>query len=247
MKAMILAAGKGTRLQPLTNTRPKALIGTRDTPMLEHQIRYLNHFGVKEIIINVHHFADQIIDFVRKKKFGCRIEFSDERGKLLNTGGGLKRASWFFDNNEPFILTGVDIYTDLDLNSLILFHKRHKPLVTLAVKKRKSSRDLLLDPDMRLCGWINNLTGEVRMACDTEQPLSPWGFSVIHIIEPSIFSLISETGAFSIMSVYLRMAERHNILGYPHNDDEWIELGRLENLNDKQMIRRVSNITRHFQ
>ena len=247
MKAMILAAGKGTRLKPYTDRMPKALIEVNHTTMLEHQINYLTWFGVDEIIINIHHFPDHIRDFIVQKKYKIRIEFSDEKDQLLDTGGGLKKASWFFDDDKPFILIGTDIFTNLNLHLLLAHHRKHNALATLAVKKRNSTRDFLVDRNNILCGWKNNLTGEeiVTRTCDSK--LTNYGFSVIHVINPGIFELITETGPFTMTSLYLRLAENYHIKVYPHNKDLWFELGRLENLKDAENLKLIADIIRFYQ
>ncbi len=244
MKAMILAAGKGTRMSPLTDTMPKALVPVQGVTLLEHTIRYLKYFGITEIVVNIHHHAAQIIDFIKKNKsFGIRIEFSDETSELLDTGGGLYKARWFFDTNEPFILTSSDVITDLDLNDLINSHMKNNPLVTLAVKQRKSSRDFLFDSQYRLCGWHNKVNGETRLIREITEPVSI-GFSTIHCINPSIFKLITERGSFSIVDAYLRLAVNHCIMGFEHNQSMWFECGRIENyqfLNEEPGIQAIYN------
>ncbi|MFO7368840.1 MAG: nucleotidyltransferase family protein [Bacteroidales bacterium] len=244
MKAMILAAGKGTRMRPLTDKMPKALLPVQGVALLEHTIRYLKYYGITEIIINVHHHAKQIIDFIEKNNsFGIRIEFSDETDELLDTGGGLYKARWFFDETEPFILTSSDVITDLDLNNLVGFHKKNKPLVSLAVKHRNSSRDFLFDQQYHLCGWHNNVNGETKLIREVANPVKI-GFSTIHCISPSIFRLITERGCFSIVDSYLRLAVAHTIMGFEHDQSRWIECGRIENyplLNEEPEIREIYN------
>jgi MurNAc alpha-1-phosphate uridylyltransferase len=247
MKAMILAAGKGTRLRPYTDHKPKALIEVNHTTMLEHQINYLTWFGVDEIIINIHHFSDQIRHFIQQKGYKIRIEFSDEKEQLLDTGGGLKKASWFFDDNNPFFLIGVDIFTNLNLHDLLAYHQKHNALATLAVKKRNSTRDFLVDQDNVLCGWKNNLTGEEIISRKIDSKLTGYGFSVIHVINPGIFELITETGPFTMTSLYLRLAEKHPVRVYPHNSDKWFELGRIENLNNPENLNMIARITQIYQ
>ncbi len=242
MKAMILAAGKGTRLRPLTDSKPKVLMEICGLTMLEHQINYVRSFGVEEIIINVHHLAEQVEDFIRHKHFGCRIEISDERDQLLDTGGGLKKTAWFFDDGEPFFLLGSDMYTDLDLSSMLSYHRKHNPLATLAVKKRNSTRDFIVDEDNLLCGWKNNLTGEEVITRTSTTTLSYYGFSVIHVISPAIFDLISEKGVFSMTALYLRLSSQYPVKAFIQNQSQWYEFGRIENLHDAQMISVVSSI-----
>lgn len=247
MKAMILAAGRGTRLRPYTNHIPKALIEVGHTTMLEHQINYLTFFGVDEIIINIHHLPDQIRDFIMKKKYKIRIEFSDEQEQLLDTGGGLLKASWFFDDNKPFILIGTDIFTNLNLHDLLAYHQTYNAIATLAVKKRNSTRDFLVNHDNILCGWKNNLTGEEIITRRSDPELNSYGFSVVHIIDPVIFSLINETGPFTMTSLYLRLAEKHLIKVFPHNEDLWFELGRIENLKNTENLKMIAGIIKTYQ
>lgn len=230
MKAMILAAGKGTRMLPLTADRPKALIEVQGIPLLEHTIRYLHYHGIEEIIINVHHHAEQIVDFVtRKNAFGLNIAFSDERDELLDTGGGLYKARWFFNDNQPFVLTSSDVITNLDLKQLCDFHDRHQPLATLAVSRRSSTRDFLFDAQDQLCGWHHRATGQERIVRPVENPRR-LAFSTIHVLQPAIFDHITERGRFSIVDAYLRLAKTHPILGFEHSESLWFECGRIENL-----------------
>src|SRR5690606_32019928 len=155
MKAMIFAAGMGTRLKPLTDTIPKALVPVGGKPLLQHIIEKLKRFGFNEIIINIHHFGQQIIDFVQENNsFDIRIEFSDEREQLLDTGGGIKKAAWFFDDNKPFLVHNVDILSNIDLQELYHFHLKNNTIATLLCSIRQTSRYLLFDTDNHLRGWI---------------------------------------------------------------------------------------------
>lgn len=243
---MILAAGKGTRLLPFTESKPKALIEVQGVPLLEHTIRYLKFFGIDEIIINLHHCAQQIVDFIGKQKsFGLRIEFSDESDALLDTGGGLFKARGFFNDGKPFILTSSDVITDLNLRDMLTFHKTKTPLATLAVKHRRSSRDFIFDNDIRLCGWRNNITGEIRQMREVHH-MSGIAFSTVHIIEPVIFDLITERGAFSITEVYLRLAREYAIVGFEHDQSDWFECGRFENIQNLNLSPGVQAIYRKF-
>lgn len=227
---MIFSAGLGTRLRPLTDNKPKALVEIDGEPMLGRLIKRLIREGFNELIINVHHQADQIIQFLHEQNdFGVSIRISDERAILLDTGGGLKNAQDFLADRQPFLAHNVDIFSDMDLSALMDHHQRHEPLATLVVRDRESSRYLLFDDLMRLCGWENVITGERILARRTEI-IHRYAFSGIHVISPKIFSLISEEGVFSIIEVYLRLAGEHTILAYSENESLWIDLGKKEGL-----------------
>lgn len=231
MKAMIFAAGLGTRLRPLTNNKPKALVKVNGTTLLEHTIQRLKRFGYTEIVVNVHHFAEQIISFFQEKNnFNLNIHISDERGLLLETGGGLQKAAPFFQTSPlPFLVTNVDLATDIDLHQMLTFHQQGKALATLAVRKRQSSRYLLFDKNNRLCGWKNVKTGEVKLPVPNA-PLIELGFSGIHIIDPIIFNHIQQTGRFSIITTYLDLAAKHTLQGFRHDDSIWLDVGKHEAL-----------------
>jgi NDP-sugar pyrophosphorylase family protein len=232
MKAMILAAGEGTRLKPLTDKIPKALVEVDGKTLLEHTVNFLKHYGVDEIIINAYHRAPQIIEYLnRNNNFNIRIEISDETGLLLNTGGGLKKASWFFDDKSPFFLATVDVITNLNLGSLYKYHCDSNALVTLAVKSRPSTREFMFDKDNQLCGWKNNVTGEKILLKGEEYIRHSLAFSGYHVISPVIFDMITEDGPFSITDLYLRLARSSLINCYIHNDSHWMEFGRLENVS----------------
>lgn len=231
MKAMIFAAGKGTRLKPLTNNTPKALIKVNGVPMLELVIKNLINIGVNEIIINVHYLANQIIDFLKSKNnFGIRIEISDETNELLDTGGGLKKASWFFSNNEPFILHNVDVISNIDLNEMLKFHINNKALATLAVRKRTSSRYLMFNKKQELCGWENK-KNSVKIVSGSSKNHSSLAFSGIHIINPELLKNINENGRFSIISTYFAYSGSKLILSYQHDKDYWFDIGSPEKLD----------------
>jgi len=235
MKAMIFAAGMGTRLQPLTLTKPKALVEIKGKPMLEIILRRLINFGFTEVIINVHHFADQIRDFLnRNHNFGISVTVSDETDLLLDTGGGLMKAKFFFDDDKPFLVHNVDILTNLNLNDLYHFHLAHNPLATLAVKDRQTSRSLLINSNNELSGWKNNQSGKTIIAREDETKLLPIAFSGVHVISPRIFPLITETGVFSITDTYLRLAREHTILTWRHDRNFWVDLGRASNLKEAE-------------
>jgi NDP-sugar pyrophosphorylase family protein len=240
MKAMILAAGLGTRFKPWTDRHPKALALINGKSLLERNIHYLQQFGIKDVIVNVHHFADQLIDAIETNDaWGSRISVSDEMDEVLETGGGLKKAAWFF-NEGPFVLMNADILTDLDLNRMIDFHGKQTPLATLAVTSRPASRYFLFDETDRLRGWRNAKTGEERLAlpaASLRKPDDPAGtvhalkeraFSGIHIISPEIFPLMRQQGKFSIVDLYLELASAHRILGFDHSGSKLIDVGKPE-------------------
>ncbi len=232
MRAMLFAAGLGTRLKPFTENHPKALAPVNGKPLLQRNIEYFKKYGIRDFIINTHHFADQIEGFLTQHHdFDVHIVLSYEAGEPLETGGGLMNASWFFaDQNLPFIVMNADILTDLNLGDILSFHKQTSPLATLAVTNRKSSRNFLFNDEMILCGWINNITGETRMARPSEKNLQPYAFTCVHIIEPTIFPLVKQKGKFSIIDTYLDLARDHEIRGYVHNQDCVIDVGRPESI-----------------
>jgi NDP-sugar pyrophosphorylase family protein len=242
MRAMIFAAGLGTRLKPLTDQLPKALVEVNGTTLLEHAVRKLEKAGITEIIVNVHHHAGLIIDFLkRKNNFGLQMEISDESDQLLDTGGGLKKATWFFKKNETFLLYNVDVLTDLDLNLMAETHAQGNSLVTLAVRDRKTSRYFLFDDTMNLCGWKNVDTSKKIISRTSEGNYHSYAFSGVHIVSPEIFNLITENGVFSLTEVYLRLATYHKIIGYPHNSGYWLDAGSPEKLNEARQLLRFKD------
>ena len=228
---MIFAAGLGTRLKPFTNEHPKALALVNGKSLLQRNIEYLSTFGIRDIIVNVHHFADQIIDNLHQNKnFGCDILISHEIEEPLETGGGLKKAGWYFlDSDQPFFLMNVDIMTNLDLNKLYDFHLSKKPLATLAVTMRKTSRNFLFDENDLLCGWENKQTGAQRIS-RPHQPLHPAAFTCVHLIEPAMLQKIQEEGKFSIIDSYLQLAKAEYIYGFDHSSDIVIDVGKPESI-----------------
>ena len=229
MKAMILAAGLGTRLKPLTSSRPKVLLEAGPYTLLEFAIRKLKAAGFDEIIINVHHFAPMVVDYLRKNtNFGCQITISDESEALLDTGGALAKAAWFFDDHKPFLIYNADIVSDMDLRAFYRSHLVGKSLATLSVRSRKTSRYLLFDDHMRLCGWENIASGEKRMAIQTEKT-QPFAFSGIHTISPQLLPLLDK-GRFSIIDTYLKLAAEHPISGQLDNSLLWADAGKPESL-----------------
>lgn len=233
MRAMILAAGLGTRLRPLTNDRPKALVEVAGRTLLEIALRRLESFGVREMIVNVHHFADIVVEYLKKNdNFGMRIEISREE-LPLDTGGGLKKAAWFFlereNRNEPFILHNVDVISTIDLPRMVKAHHETQALATLAVQERKTSRYLLFDDHNRLCG---RRTGDQapELVRPVQQPHAQ-AFSGIHVISTSMLQMITEDGVFSIIKSYLRLAgEGENIVAFRADEFAWRDLGKPENV-----------------
>jgi len=229
MKAMILAAGLGTRLRPLTDNTPKALIEINGKTLLEHSIDHLKANGVGKAIINVHHFPDKIIAFLKKKKnFGMEIVISDERDELLDTGGGFKKASWFFNTEDPFVIRNVDILSDMDLIAMLEFQKKHGPLATLAVRNRETSRYMLFNERWELIGWTNVSSGERKLSRKDYKRMYPLAFSGIQILDPAIIPLITEEGKFSLIALYLRLSREQRICAFTDNDSFWFDAGKKE-------------------
>ena len=228
---MILSAGMGTRLKPLTDFKPKALVEINGRPLLEWNIMNLKKFGFDKIIINIHHFGKQIIDFVKKNNsFGIEIVFSDETNKLLDTGGGIKKASWFLSGDEPFLVHNVDIISNIDLSKMMEFHKSGRALATLAVQNRSSSRYLFFDKNNRLAGWRNEKTGEEIFINNFFKPLKKYAFNGIHILSPEIFDFLEEKGKFSIIKSYLSLAENKKIIAFEHTGNYFADVGKKENI-----------------
>lgn len=227
---MILAAGLGTRLKPFTDKHPKALARVNGKTLLQRNIEYLVKYGVTDIIVNVHHFADQIIDHLAaNNNFNIPISISDETGEVLETGGGLKKAAWFFDDSKPFLLMNVDILTHLNLKAMIDFHNNEKPIATLAVSERSSSRCFLFNEREELCGWKNKNTGEEKMSRVADQ-LFEKSFSGIHIIDPRIFSMMHQEGKFSIVDTYIELAKTNIIKSFDHTGELLLDVGKPESI-----------------
>lgn len=234
MKAMLFAAGLGTRLKPFTDHHPKALAQVNGKTLLQRNIEYLQRFGIEEVVVNVHHFADQIEEVLHAHKgFGSKVHISDERKVVLETGGGLKKARPFFENEDRFIVMNADVLTNLDLTELI---KAHHPesMATLAVMQRTSSRHLLFDDDMILCGWRNNTTGEEKISIQ-KTDAQPYAFSGIQVVSSQIFDMPFE-GKFSMIDVYLYFAKQGTIKGYDHSGDVFIDVGKPETLEQAEKL-----------
>ena len=230
MKAMLFAAGLGTRLKPFTDNAPKALAEVNNKTLLEHNIRYLQRYGIDDIVVNVHHFAGMIEDVLAQNHgFGSFVDISDEREEVLETGGGLKKAAPLFAGEEDIVVMNVDVLTTLNLEALIASHKESGALATLAVMKRESSRHLLFDNDMQLCGWTSNKTGEIKTARDLTYA-QPYAFSGIQVISSQLFNHIPFDGKFSMIDVYLHFAKNDAIKGYDHSGNVFIDVGKPESL-----------------
>ncbi|HMH20201.1 MAG TPA: sugar phosphate nucleotidyltransferase [Puia sp.] len=252
-KAMILAAGLGTRFKPWTDKHPKALAPVNGKSLLQRNIEYLQKYGIREVMVNVHHFADQVRTALSSADgWGSKVTISDETGELLETGGGLKKAGWWLEK-APFLMMNVDILTDLDLSALIRDHFLHRPLATLAVTGRSTSRYFLFDEKQELCGWRNIKTGAEKIAKPANiagpanpalagpvaagpapgavatGPLIQKAFSGIHVISPGIFPLMHQEGKFSMVDLYLDLAAAgHTIRGFDHSDSKLIDVGKPE-------------------
>lgn len=245
MKAMIFAAGLGTRLRPLTDNMPKALVPVAGKPMLERVILRLKESGFNDITVNIHHFGDQIIDFLRtNNNFGAEIHISDERDMLLDTGGGIKKARPFLDGNEPFLVHNADILSEIDLKAFYQHHLESKSEATLLVSERKTSRYLLFDEEHHLHGWVNKSTGEVKPSDFTyhEGTYQELAFGGIHVISPSLFHYMDDeewTGKFSIIPFYLSVCQKTSIQGYPLQGFKWFDIGKPETLEKAEEYYRI--------
>lgn len=235
MKAFIFAAGKGTRLKPFTDHHPKALAPVNNIPLLERNIQYLQSFGISDFIINIHHFGEQILNFLRKNdNFGTHIQISYERQGPLETGGALIFAKEYMQNDENILIMNADILTNLDISNFINFHLKSKNLVTLAVSKRESSRKLLFDQEMNLQGWRNEKTGE-EIFGNTYKNLTPFAFSGIHCISTQFLEIITRTGKFSIMEEYLGLMKNYELSGYFHTA-HLIDVGKPEAIFEAEKL-----------
>ena len=232
MKAMILAAGLGARLRPLTDTTPKALVDVGGATMLETVLKRLEAAGVTEVIINTHHLADKLINFLRNRA-DLKVEISRETFFPLETGGGLKKAAWFFKDGQPFFLYNCDVFTDMDLTAMLAAHLKNGALATLAVKARPSARQLLFDADLNLRGRFNADADAAQWAGKPVADPVRLAFSGVHVISPEIFPLMTELGIFSIMDVYLRLAGAGSrIKGFRMDGYYWQDIGSAEKLEE---------------
>ena len=246
MKALIFAAGLGTRLRPFTDDRPKAMVEVAGKPMLQHVIERVAAAGFDDITINIHHYGQMIIDFLEKHdNFGVNLHISDERGLLLDTGGGILKARQWLDGDEPFLVHNTDIISTLDLKAFYDYHVEHDALATILVKERKTQRYFLLDENDCLCGWTNKVTGEFRPDPEKlrDRKLREMAFGGLHVISPRIFPELERyrrkggEEKFSIIPFYIGMCSHHLILGYhPDNEYQWLDIGKPETLAQAQEL-----------
>jgi len=230
MKGMILAAGLGTRLKPWTDKHPKALAIVNGKSLLQRNVEYLQQHNIYDVIVNVHHFADQIIDAINQNKgWGSNITISDEMDVVLETGGGLKKAEPYLKDSASFVLMNCDILTDLDLSKLISNHIQENPLATLAVTNRKTSRYFLFDDNDELCGWCNTTTGEERISKQANN-YNEKAFSGIHVLSNGIFEIMQQQGKFSMVDVYLSLATAETIKCFDHSESKFIDVGKPESI-----------------
>ena len=243
MKAMLFAAGLGTRLKPLTDSRPKALIEIGGMTLLERCILQLKQNGIHDITINVHHFGEQIVSFINKHdNFGLSIHISDESEQLLDTGGGILKAQEFLAGDEPILLINVDVLTNLDLTKLLEYHINSNSLATLVVRKRQTSRYLLFNQNL-LVGWTNKKNGELKISRPSLiDQAEEFAFSGIHIIQPELLERIEEQGKFSIIDLYLRLAKTEKISAYVDADSVWMDLGKVDEISQaEELIKQLAN------
>ena len=238
MQAMIFAAGLGTRLKPLTDSIPKALVRVGGEPLLKRVIFQLKDAGFTRIVVNVHHFSNQIIDYLHdNNNFGLDIRISDETEKLLETGGGIKKAWPLFDQTEPTLIHNVDILSNVDLRKFYQMESQNMVAARLLVSERKTKRYLLFDDTMRLVGWTNIETGEVKSPYDNLDPkkYKMYAFSGIHMVAPSLFPLMDdEPDRFPIMDFYLKHCDKVRIEGYVKNDLKLMDVGKQETLKEAE-------------
>lgn len=229
MKAMIFAAGLGTRFKPWTNQHPKALVPVNGKSLLQRNILYLQQYGMRDVVVNVHHFSDQVIQTIKENDgWGSHVVISDESDMLLETGGGLLKAEPLL-HDTAFITLNADFLTNLKLDLFLDYHKSQKALVTLAVTSRPSSRVLLSNNQGRLCGWRNKLTGEEKISVVADQYVE-MAYSCVAAFEPEFFRLVKQSGKFSIIDSYLDLAKNHRLMVYDHSGDKVVDVGRPESL-----------------
>ena len=230
MKAIIFSAGLGTRLRPLTNHCPKALVQLNGRPLLWYAIQKMINSGVSQIVVNVHHFSEQIIEYIHKNQFAVPVLISDESNLLLDTGGGLFNARQLLQGTGPIIACNVDIISSINLSGVVEEHLNSQALATLVVRERQTSRYFMFNNAMQLAGWKNQTTGENKISRSDFSHSIPLAFSGIHVLSPEIFEYITERGKFSIVELYLRLASDHIIKGFIDHSEFWLDVGKPEQL-----------------
>jgi NDP-sugar pyrophosphorylase family protein len=238
MRAMIFSAGLGTRFKPWTDQHPKALALVNGKSLLQRNIEYLQKYGITDVVVNVHHFADQVKEAIKKNSgWGSNVIVSDETNQVLETGGGLLKARELLESSEPFVTLNVDILTDLNLNKLFEFHTKRQPLISFGVTSRETSRYFLFDENDRLYGWRNTKTGEEKgphltspQGGGIKPDLVQKAYSCVVIFQPEVFNLIKQTGKFSLTETYLDLAKDNLILGYDHSGDKLVDVGKPESV-----------------
>ncbi len=236
MKAMIFSAGLGTRFKPWTDSHPKALAMVNGKSLLQRNIEYLQSYDITEVIVNIHHFPEQVVEAIDKNNgWGSKIIISDETNELLETGGGLLNARNYFTPGEQFITCNVDILTDLNISSLLAFHEEKRPLISFGITERKTSRYFLFDNNSRLCGWRNTVTGEERLVHNAS-PLKQMAYSCVVVFEYDVFDLLPFTGKFSLTEAYLHLAATHTILGFDHTGDRFVDVGKPHSVKEAEEL-----------
>lgn len=236
MRALIFAAGLGTRLYPLTKDKPKALVEIAGKTLLQMAIEKVSQAGYNELIINIHHFGDQIIEFLEKNNnFGLDISVSDERAQLMDTGGGILKAAPWLTGDDPFLVYNVDVLSNIDLKLFREYHKERGGLATLVVRNRKTARYLAFDQAMQLSGWRNIKTGDEIISRNMLN-CNLFAYSGIQLIEPAIFKLITETGSFPLIPLYLRLATENRIIGYNDDSSLWMDLGKPDQIIEAEKL-----------
>ncbi len=233
-KAMIFAAGLGTRFKPWTDTHPKALAIVNGKSLLQRNIEYLQQYKIYDVVVNIHHFPDLVIEAIETNNgWGSNISISEERNELLETGGGLLHAASLLKDENPFITLNADFLTNLNIDNLVKFHKEKNALISFGITNRKTSRNFLFDDDNRLCGWENNITGERKIAID-KPALKSLAYSCVALFNQAVFDLIPQRGKFSLVETYLSLANKHPIYGYDHSGDNLVDVGKPESIAEAE-------------
>lgn len=235
MKAMIFSAGLGTRFKPWTDNHPKALAVVNGKSLLQRNIEYLQQFGITDVVVNIHHFPDQVREAIKKNKgWGSNVMISDESDELLETGGGLLKARKFLED-DTFLTINVDILAELNPKFFLAHHQQQQSIITVAVTNRETSRYLLFNKYNRLCGWKNTKTGEEKIVLQAKD-IFPKAYSGIALFEPTVFDLIPLTGRFSLIDVYLALAPGNKIASYEHDGERLLDVGKPESLEQAERM-----------